>query len=112
MTKIDIQNQKLIVTDDYHQFLAYFEWFLSLFQFSDVKHEFLLFKLKVHNNGIFWAKNLILKIFPRLLLSPNSSYVKNCVKMASKLVFLGGGGLKAPPAVWDAFQMLLLEGLM
>ena len=42
MTIIDIQNPKQIVTNDYQQFLAHFEWFLSLFQISDVKHEFLL----------------------------------------------------------------------
>ena len=76
MTKIDIQNPKQIVTKDYQQFLAHFEWFLSLFQISDVKYEFLLVKLKVRKNDISWAKNLILKIFPRLLLSPNPSYVK------------------------------------
>ena len=34
--KIDIQNSKLIVANDYQQFLAHFEWFLSLFQ-TDVK---------------------------------------------------------------------------
>ena len=28
------------------------EWFLSLFQISDVKHEFLLIKLKVRKNDI------------------------------------------------------------
>ena len=77
MTKIGIPNPKLNVTNDYQQFLAHFEWFLSLFQISDVKHEFLLIKLKVHKNGIFWAKNLILKNFPRLFLSPNPSSVKN-----------------------------------
>ena len=59
MTKIDIQNPKQIVTNDYQQFWAHFEWFLSLFQISDVKHEFLLVKLKVCKNGISWAKNLI-----------------------------------------------------
>ena len=55
MTKIGIPNPKLNVTNDYQQFLAHFEWFLSLFQISDVKHEFLLVKLKVRKNGIFWA---------------------------------------------------------
>ena len=79
MTKIGIQNPKLIVTNDYHQYLAHFEWFISLFQISDIKHEFLKakVKLKVRKNGIFWAKNLIFENFPRLFLSPNSSYVKN-----------------------------------
>ena len=30
-------DQKLIVPNDYQQFWVYFEWFLSLFQISDVK---------------------------------------------------------------------------
>ena len=38
MTTIGIQNLKLIVTNDYQQFLAYFDWFLSLFQISDVQY--------------------------------------------------------------------------
>ena len=37
MTTIGIQNPKLIVTNDYQQFLAHFEWFLALFHISDVK---------------------------------------------------------------------------
>ena len=37
MTKIGIQNSKLIVTNDYQKFWAHFDWFLSLFQNSDVK---------------------------------------------------------------------------
>ena len=32
MNTIGIQNPKLIVTNDYQQFLAHFEWFLALFQ--------------------------------------------------------------------------------
>jgi len=68
MTKIGIQNPKLIVTNDYQKFWAHFDWFLSLFQIS--------VKLKVSKNGIFWAKNLFQKFFPRLFLSPNQSYVK------------------------------------
>jgi len=76
MTKIGIQNQKLIVTNDYQQFLAHFDWFLSIFQISDVKPELSPVKLKVRKNGIFWAKNLFQKKFPRLFLSPNKSYVK------------------------------------
>ena len=47
---IGIQNQKIIVTNDYQQFLAHFDGFLSLFQISDVKPEL--------SHGIFWAKNL------------------------------------------------------
>ena len=39
MTKIEINNPKLIVTNDYQQFLAHFEWFLALFHISDVKPE-------------------------------------------------------------------------
>ena len=37
MTKIVILDQKLIVPNDYQQFWVHFEWFLSLFQISDVK---------------------------------------------------------------------------
>ena len=44
---IGIQNPKLIVANDYQQFLAHFEWFLALFQISDVKPEMLLVELKV-----------------------------------------------------------------
>ena len=66
MTKIGIPNPKLNVTNDYQHFLAHFEWFLLLFQIDDVKHELSPVKLKVHKNGIFWAKNLFQKNFPRL----------------------------------------------
>ena len=58
------------------QFLAHFEWFLALFQISDVKPELSLVELKVCKNGIFGAKNLFQKNFSRLFLSPNQSYVK------------------------------------
>ena len=51
MTKIGIPNPKLNVTNDYQQFLEHFEWFLSLFQISDTKHELLLVKLKLHRAG-------------------------------------------------------------
>ena len=71
MNTIGIQNPKLIVTNDYQQFLAHFDWFLSIFQISDVKPELLPVKLKVYKNGIFWAKNLFQKNFPRLFWSPN-----------------------------------------
>jgi len=110
MTKIGIQNPKLIVTNDYQQFLAHFDWFLSIFQISDVKPELSPVKLNVRKIGIFWAKNLFQKNFPRLIFSPNKSCEKNWVKMASKLVFIGGA-LKAPPATRDAFQMLPQVGL-
>ena len=35
MTTIGIQNPNQIVTNDYQQFLAHFEWFLALFQISE-----------------------------------------------------------------------------
>ena len=76
MTTIGIKNPKLIVTKDYQQFLSNFEWFLSLFHISDVRHELSPVELKVCKSGIFWAKNLFQKIFPRLFWSPNQSYVK------------------------------------
>ena len=76
MNTIGIQNPKLIVTNDFQQFLTHFEWFLALFQISDVKPELSPVELKVSKNGIFWAKNLFQKNFSRLFLSPNQSYVK------------------------------------
>ena len=76
MIKIGITNPKVNDTNDYQQFLAHFEWFLSLFQIYDVKPELLPVELKVCKNGIFWEKNLFQKNFPRLFLSPNQSYVK------------------------------------
>merc|ERR1712168_1720325 len=82
-------------SNDNQQFLAHFDWFLSIFQISDVKPELSPVKLKVRKNGIFWAKNLFQNFFSRLFLSPNQSYVKNWVKMAFKLVFIGGGGFES-----------------
>jgi len=76
MNTIGIQNPKLIVINDYQQFLAHFEWFLALFKISDVKPELSSVKLKVCKNGIFLAKNLFQKNFSKLFLSPNQSYVK------------------------------------
>ena len=73
MTKIGIQNPKLIVTNAFQQFLAHFEWFLALFQISDVKPELSAVELKVCKTGIFWAKNLFQKNFSWLFLSPNQS---------------------------------------
>ena len=35
MTKIDFLNLKLIVPDDYQQFLVHFEWYLALFHISE-----------------------------------------------------------------------------
>ena len=91
MTKIGIQNPKLIVTNDYQQFLANFDWFLLLFQISDVKPDLSLVKLKVCKNAIFWAKNLFQKNFPRLFWSPNQIYVKKSGKKGLKMGFIGGG---------------------
>ena len=51
------------VPNDYQLLLAHFEWFLALFQISDVKLELLPVELKVSKNGIFWAKNLFQKNF-------------------------------------------------
>ena len=76
MTTIGIQNPKIFVTNDYQQFLTHFDWFLTLFQISDVKTELLPVELKVCKNGIFWAKNQFQKNFQRLFLSPKQSYVK------------------------------------
>ena len=76
MDTFGIQNPKLIVTNDFQQFLTHFEWFLALFQISDVKPELSPVELKVCKNGLIWAKNLFQKNFPRLFLSPNHSYVK------------------------------------
>ena len=70
MNKIGIQNPTPIVTNDYQQLFAHFEWFLSLFQILDIKHEFLQVKLKVQIKGNFWAKNLIFENFPRLIWPP------------------------------------------
>ena len=64
MNTIGIQNP---------EFLAHFEWFLALFQISDVKPELLAVELKVCKNGIFWAENLFQKIFLRYFCQ---SYVK------------------------------------
>ena len=47
MTTIGIQNPKLVVTNDYQQFLA-------LFQISDVKPELSPVELKVRKNGTFF----------------------------------------------------------
>ena len=111
MTKIGIQNPKLIVTNDYQKFWAHFDWFLSLFQISDVKPELLPVELKVSKNGNFWAKNLFQKIVPRLFLFPNQSYVKKLGQNSLLTGFYRGGQNLPPPATWDAFQRLPLVGL-
>ena len=63
MNTIGIQNLQLIVTNDFQQFFAHFEWFLALYQIFDVKPELSPVELKVCKNGIFGAKNLFQKIF-------------------------------------------------
>ena len=63
MTKIGIQNPKLILTNDYQKFWEHFDWFLSLFQISDVKPELSPVKLKVRQNGIISLKTYFKKIF-------------------------------------------------
>ena len=63
MTKLDFINPKLIVPNDYQQFLAHFEWYLALFQISDVKPELSPVELKVCKNGIFLANNKLTPIF-------------------------------------------------
>ena len=62
MTKIGIQNPKLIVTIDYQQFLAHFDWFLSLFQISDLKPELVPVKQKVRKMAFFGLKSNFKKI--------------------------------------------------
>ena len=61
MTKIGFLDQKQIVPNDYQQFWVHFDWFLSLFQISDVKYLFSLFKLKVRKNRTFWSQTLFFK---------------------------------------------------
>ena len=70
MTTIGIQNPKLIVTNDYQQFLAHFERFLALFQISDVNPELSPVELKVCKNGIFWAKTYFKKFFLGYFCAP------------------------------------------
>ena len=72
MDKIVILDQKLIVPIDYQQFWLHFDWFLSLFQISDVKPELSPVELKVSKNGIFWAKNLFQKFFPMSMSIPEA----------------------------------------
>ena len=79
MTKIVILDQKLIVPNDYQQFWVHFDWFLSLFQISDVKYLFSLFKLKVRKNRTFWSRITILVILA-------SKKAKKTIFMIRKLV--------------------------
>ena len=105
MTTIGIQTPKLIV-------FGTFLLVLSLFQISDVKHEMLPVELKVCKNGIFWAKNLFQKNFPRLFLSPNQIYVKKTGPKGPLNGFYRGGALKAPPLNRSQFQRPLMVGLI
>ena len=57
MTKIDVQNPKLIVPDDYQQFWEHFEWFLGLFHIFDEKWLVLPAEQKVCKTGTFWSQN-------------------------------------------------------
>ena len=57
MTKIDILNPKLIVPDDYQQFLVHFEWLLALFHISDEKSLELPVEQNVRKNGTYWYQN-------------------------------------------------------
>ena len=66
-----------MIINDFWHILEFF----SLFQISDVKHEFLLVKLKVCKNGIFRAINQILKKFSKVIFVPQS---KLCEKFGSK----------------------------
>ena len=96
--KIQIQNcvflaflwlkwtQLVSKTNDYQQFLANFEWFLAVFQISDVKHELSPVELRVCKNGIFWAKNLFQKFFLGYFCPPIKVMSKNRAKRASKWV--------------------------
>ena len=76
MTKIVILDQKQIVPNNYQQFWVRFDWFLSLFQTSDVKYQLSLFKLKVPKNGTFFVSNPIFKNYPMAFWSPTPSYLK------------------------------------
>ena len=62
---------------------AHFDWFLSLFQISDVKPELLPVELKVCKNGIFWAKNLNQKKIPGYFCPPIKVMRKNRAKSMS-----------------------------
>ena len=70
MTKFVILDQKLIVPNDYQLLWVHFEWFLSLFQISDVKKLLSLSKIKVRKNGTFWSQILFLKNF-LIVFSPS-----------------------------------------
>ena len=95
MTKIVILDQKLIVPNDYLQFWAHFEWFLSLFQISEVKQLLSQFKLKVRKNGTFRSQNQFLKNFP-VNLVPQPFLCQKIGSNWSLNRFLQGG-LKTPP---------------
>ena len=87
MNTIGIQNPKLIVTNDYQQFLAHFEWFLALFQISDVKPELSPVELKVSKNGIFWATVPEVKTRRSTLKRQNSPLMGSKTKMDDSIWF-------------------------
>ena len=62
--------------------------------------------------AFFGLKTYFKNFFLGYFCPPIKVMSKNWVKMASKMVFIGGGAESAPPATWDAFQMLPLVGLM
>ena len=71
MNTIGIQNPKLIVINDFQQFLAHFEGFLAFFQISVVKPELLLIKLKVQKMSLFGQKT-DLKKMSKVIFAPKS----------------------------------------
>ena len=81
MTKIDFLNLKLIVPDNYQQFLVHFEWFLALFHISYEKWLLSKFKQKVHKNGTFWSQNPFKKNFLGCFYPFSLPMQKNWVKI-------------------------------
>ena len=61
MLKLQKLVSKLIVTNDYQQYLVHFDWFLSLFQISDVKPEIVTGRAKCMQKWHFLGKNPISK---------------------------------------------------
>ena len=96
MTRIDIQNPKLIVTNDFQQFLAHFEWFLSLFQISEVNGYCCSSIEKYAKMVLFGLKTHFKIFFLGYFYPPTLSMPKNWVKIVPKQVFRGAG-IKRPP---------------
>ena len=110
ITEIGIQNPKLIGINDYKQFQAHFEWFLSLFQISDIKHKFLQVKLKVRKNCIFWAKKPNFRKVSKVYFCPPIQVMRKIwVKMAFKLVLIwpGIGVTIHLPCQQDAYELFI-----